>query len=193
MAGTASRRTIRKPNVPSRRRDDDNVPDVYKDMLAGALSSPTQSSGEGRPIKKRRVGGRIVAQRQPNSANEQSDIDDLFEEPTHAPQNIIQTESEDSADSDVNWEEVELKHESDARASTEPEGDVNENLQLVLGGEEQGAPRSKLIKRKPITAEEKKLRLEIHKMHVCSLLAHVYLRNHWCNDEAIHVRLVAFT
>lgn len=173
------------------------VPDIYGEMLAEAVSSsPARNSEDERPVKRRRVGGRIVAQgiddnesqrpEQSISTGNQSGVHNLSEEPKSTPQHIEQTESEDSADSDEDFEDVDLEigvkqHDFSDHDMEEP-GELN----LVLGGDNRNTSRSAQVRRKPITPTEKKLRLEIHKMHLCSLLAHVHLRNHWCNDETIH-------
>ena len=180
----------------------DVVPDVYREMLANAAtSSPTQTSDDGRPIKRRRVGGRIVTQRHDGPASHQSDqscktdndsdLDELFEDVTPHRQQILQTESEDSADSDLDWEEVVSREGVKQEGTPERETDKLGELHLVLGqeGQESKLSRQQRLKRKPATAEEKRLRLEIHKLHLCSLIAHVYTRNHWCNDGKVHTAL----
>lgn len=175
----------------------DAMPDVYGEMLAEAVSSPqTQKSEDGRPIKRRRVGGRIVTQsvddnapqrpEQSFSTGNQSGIDNLVEEPKPTPQHIEQTESEDSADSDEDFEDVDLGSNVKQDDTSDHEIEEPGKLNLVLGDHKQKTPRSAPVRRKPISSTEKKLRLEIHKMHLCSLLAHVHLRNHWCNDESVH-------
>ena len=179
-----------------------DVPDVYREMLAHVVtSSPTRTSDDERAIKRRRVGGRIVTQRHDDPASHQSDqssnigndsdLDELFEDVKLPRQQTMQTESEDSADSDMAWEEVDLRE--GVKQDGTPERETNESgeLNLVLGreGQEGGPTRYERPKRKPITAEEKKLRLEVHKMHLCSLIAHVYIRNHWCNDEKVQKTL----
>lgn len=177
------------------------VPDVYGEMLAEAVSSsPTRrASEEGTPAKRRRVGGRIVTQsvdgnasQQPDqsiSTGNQKDIDDLLEEPKPTTQYVEQTESEDSADSDEDFEDVDLGSNVKQHGASDHEIEELGELNLVLGGDIHKIPRSAQVRRKPITSTEKKLRLEVHKMHLCSLLAHVHLRNHWCNDESGHAIL----
>ena len=175
------------------------VPDVYSDMLAEAVSSPTRKSEDGTPIKRRRVGGRIVIQdvnenvsHQPEhsiSTGEHKGIDDLFEEPAPTPQHIEQSESEDSADSDEDFEDVDLGSNVKEPGSSDHEVEEQGDLKLVLGGNNQETSKSMQVRRKPITSVEKKLRSEIHKLHLCSLLVHVYLRNHWCNDKMVHSAL----
>ena len=172
-----------------------SIPNVYRDMLADVASSPMQSDDDGRSVKKRRVAGRVVIDRQectsspviqPKYEAPNDSIDDLFEEPAPVQQHIYQSGSEDSADSDINWEEVNLKDDANGEASSEAESHIGE-LNLVLGVEKRGPSRIERERRKPITAAERKLRLEVHKMHLCSLLVHVYIRNHWCNDLNAHV------
>ena len=175
---------------------DDVVPRVYRDMLVDATSSsPTRTNEEGRFIKRRRVNGRIVTQNKEESAfphSEQSgdgghdsELNDAFETDEPDLQQISQTESEDSGQSDVDWEEIELQN---AVAASEHEHHEPEDLNIVLGGEksEHTSAHDGMARRRPITAEEKMLRLEIHKLHLCSLMAHVFLRNHWCNDGDVH-------
>ena len=174
----------------------DVVPDVYRDMLFDATSSsPTRTNEEGRAIKRRRVKGRIVTQSKEESASyhsgqsggeaHNSELDGPFENSEPNLQQIFQTESEDSGDSNVDWEEIELQNDAGA---PDHEHHEPEDISIVLGGEksEQTSPHGGMARRRPITAEEKMLRLEIHKMHLCSLMAHVFLRNHWCNDGNIH-------
>ena len=178
----------------------ENVPNVYREMLADAVSSsPSRLSEEGRAVKRRRVGGHIVTQSNSDAVAHESDqgskaatnseLDELFEDVKPNQQSITQTDSEDSAGSDMNWEEVQLGDAVSQEGTPEVQDDEAEGLDLVLKGEkgEDGHTTSERPKRKPMTAEDKKLRLEIHKMHVCCLLAHVYLRNYWCNDENVYV------
>ncbi|KAF6230860.1 hypothetical protein HO173_010976 [Letharia columbiana] len=190
-AGAAKSKVAGKANARNA------VPDVYGEMLVEAVSStPARQSGYETPVKRRRVGGRIVTQSVDDNALQQSEqsvstgnqrgIDDLFEEPNPNPQHIEQTESEDSADSDDNFEDVDLGSNIKQHDTSDHEMEEPGKLNLVLGGDNQKTLRSAQVRRKPITSTEKKLRLEIHKVHLCSLLAHVHLRNRWCNDESVH-------
>ena len=179
---------------------------MYREMLADAVSSsPTQRSEGDRPVKRRRVGGRIISQGSDENTSHQSDhsskvantsdLDDLFEDVESNRQQIVKTDSEDSADSDMNWEEVEIGDHVDQEVTSEPKDANNGQLNLVLGGEDGDHNDSShgKVKRKPMTAEDKKLRLEIHKMHLCSLLAHVHFRNHWCNNNDVLVCFQPFS
>ena len=171
--------------------------DVYGEMLAEAVSSSTtRKSEDGTPLKRRRIGGRIVTQNGDDGASQRSEqsintgnlsgVDDLFEEARPTPQHIEQTESEDSLDSDEDFEDVDFGSNGKQRYISDQEMEEPGELNLVLGGDNRKTPTSAQVRRKPITSMEKKLRLGIHKMHLCGLLAHVHLRNHWCNDESVH-------
>ncbi|KAL6714347.1 hypothetical protein ACLMJK_007770 [Lecanora helva] len=155
-----------------------DVPDVYREMLADAASSlPTSTDQGGRAVKRRRVGGQVVTQDKNIAASHHSDqdsrhggdsdLDELFEDVKPNPQSIVQTDSEDSADSDLNWEEVQLGNDASQEDTPESGGEENDNLNLVLPDENHAArrPASGKVKRKPMTAEDRKLRLEIHKLH----------------------------
>ena len=60
-------------------------------------------------------------------------------------------------------------------------------LELVLNDPETRKAAGP-VKRK-ITAVERRVRLEIHKMHLMCLMTHVSLRNRWCNDKAVQDNL----
>ena len=197
-----ARGRVAKKNQSTKGKDStkQDVPDVYQEMLSVVVpSSPTQLSQEGRAVKRRRVGGRIVTQNGNDSTGHQpdhgktsaddSDMDELFEDVKPPQQQTVQTDSEDSADSDVDWEEVQVRDHASQQTTPEPENAEGQALSLVMGdyGDENKAKLSERPKRKPLTAEDKQLRVQVHKMHICCLIAHVHIRNHWCNDEEVYV------
>ena len=188
-----------RPSTPSKRSRNGTplpplVPEIYQEMLADApQSSPSLLNEEGRSIKKRRVGGHIVIQGLASPSKIASDRDSKFEtasehevapmkQDARTPQTAY-NDSEDFTDSDMNWEEVTLKD----KALIEDSADDSGELQLVLENNDQSAKTSITRRRRPITSADRKLRLQIHKMHILSLLAHVHLRNHWCNDIEVQV------
>lgn len=179
----------------------DAIPHIYQEMLADAVSSsPTRLGEAGRTVKRRRVGGRIVTQSADDETLHHSDHASTVAGDTDAGesaasvgpglQQTTYNNSDDSADSDMDWEEVELKG-----VSTNPafnDSAIEEGpMELTLDGSESEHRAGGLPKKKPVTAAEKKIRLEVHKMHLLSLLAHVYKRNYWCNEEEIQVRVVS--
>lgn len=168
--------------------------DVYHEMLAEAASSaPTRFGEEGQSVKRRRIRGRIVTQGEnissdirsspaPDTAG-QAEGDYKPGGVSHVRLQTTYNDSEDSADNDVAWEDVGVKDEEKEASSEEPE-----ELDLVLGGDKSDSFEGRRTrKRKPVTAVERGMRIEIHKMHLLSLLVHVSLRNHWCNDYGVQV------
>ena len=173
----------------------ETVPSIYKEMLRDAMSSsPPLPDGE-RPLKKRRVGGQDRQEQDSERLTKQydrgsafGDITDGAESENQHRSDQFQTayhDSEGSAESDVNWEEVQLEEDTDLKNNDSTDA---QELDLVLGetAEIKQAHRQQ-SRRRPATPAERKAKLDVHKMHVLCLLAHVHLRNHWCNDEEVHV------
>ena len=176
------------------------IPDVYQEMLADAVaSSPTRLDEGGRTLKRRRVGGRVVTQGADDQSVHHSDYASIVAGDTDAGDSVASTglalqqtaynDSDDSADSDMDWEEVELQGGNTNDALNDSANDEGP-MELTLGDSRKDSRAHGPPKRKPATAAEKKIRLEVHKMHLLSLLAHVHKRNHWCNDQGVQVRLV---
>ena len=171
------------------------VPDVYKEMLVDTISSATQVNDAGKVIKRRRVAGQIVVQGQgikdglddyssvPNDT-ENVDVSRNLEPTT---QQTAYNESEDSAESDLDWEEIDLKGSLDEDFSSKNPDNQTDELSLVLDENSARSREREKSRRAPVTAAERQLRLETHKIHLLSLLMHVHFRNHWCNEEEVHV------
>ena len=179
----------------SRAPRDHSVPAVYEDMLAEAETSSPSKFGEGeRVVKKRRVGGRLVGNDEIKSEGHEGFAGDTENQidagsPEDANFKLLQTievESEYSSDSDGAWEEVNLKDGPEMDMLDGGEDAQAGPIDLVLDIQTKSTPR-KALRRKPITAESRKTRLVIHKVHLSCLLHHVYLRNHWCNDSRVQV------
>ena len=163
-AKPASRRT-RTSGVPT-----SAIPDVYEEMLLEAVSSSSQAVEESPRVKRRRVGERSSHQIGESSSCGKSNpvSDDLERNDESGP---------------TSREEVGLKDEELGESTDEPA-----ELNLVLGGNDSGFVKKKAPqKRKLVTAAEREMRIEIHKMHLLCLLAHVGRRNHWCNDPEVQV------
>ena len=198
---TSARKTPVRSSTRRNAAAQDALPEVYQDMLADAIpSSPTREAENGRTIKKRRIGGRVVTQSHhltsdpPKDLTSETasdmDVDSKDVRVTLSPQQTAYADSEDSADSDMAWEEVDLKDGVKAEDSTDENSDGAGELNLVLNGQEGTNQNRAKTKRKSAGAVERKLRLEIHKMHVLCLFVHIHLRNHWCNDEKVQVSRV---
>ncbi|KAF7171119.1 hypothetical protein CNMCM6106_005606 [Aspergillus hiratsukae] len=168
---------------PKGHEEEDEIPEVYREMLAEAeLRSPDVSEAD-RPIKRRKVGAqrattsdvdsvpqKPLPMEDQNQANRQ--IQTVYEEPT-------------SEESDMEWEEVDLQQAPAQSIQIAPvTGGDDESLQITLD-DHAGKKRKVISRQKPLTAAEKKLRLDIHKVHVLCLLRHVQIRNLWCNDDEL--------
>ena len=173
----------------------ETVPSIYGDMLRDAISSsPPPPDGE-RPLKKRRVGGQIRQEQDSGRLIKQygrgsafGDVTDGAESENQCKSDQFQTtyhDSEGPAESDVDWEEVQLEEGTNLKHDDSTDA---QELDLVLGETaEIKQDHRQQSRRRPATLAERKVKLEVHKMHVLCLLAHVHLRNHWCNDEEVHV------
>ncbi|KAF3491356.1 nitrilase [Arthroderma uncinatum] len=137
------------------------------------------------PHKRRRVGERGESKAVECTENSRGEVENTATMPLQTVYDLDASEEE----SEPEWEDVELPSPSASSAlpSMLPAGhdDDQEPLHITLGKEEHAEKTKSAIRRKPITGAEKKLRLEIHKVHVLCLLGHVQLRNVWCNDEEI--------
>lgn len=195
MARTKGSRARGRNAAAKATRSQAEVPDVYTDMLADTVSSPTHVNEEGKTIKRRRIAGRMVIQNnhQPMHGSpdqclgigNEKDADESIPQIKMVKDQTAYDESGDSAESDMNWEEVDFAHDFKG-VDSQDEGDTNNGeLNLVLGGDANRIQRE--LKRKPITAAERNMRLEVHKLYLLSLIKHVHSRNHWCNDEEVHV------
>ncbi|KAA8909653.1 hypothetical protein FN846DRAFT_941700 [Sphaerosporella brunnea] len=103
-------------------------------------------------------------------------------------------DEEDEDESDVDWEDVDLSSrpmnlKDIMKAHVEAPPAVPEQpatLELTLGDP---MTRKAADPRRKITAVERRIRLETHKLHLICLLYHSYLRNRWCNDPEVRANL----
>ena len=153
-----------------------DVPDVFQEMLAEVESSENDASSETRATKRRRVGER--------PSRDLSSVHDLEQaQPCEGPQTIT-LDSEDSDGSDFEWEDVGLASDRIKADDEAAPVDVSVVLDNKQPGHESKAPSG----RRSVTSAERTMRLDVHKMHVCCLLYHVFLRNGLCNDHQAQVR-----
>ncbi|PVI05049.1 Rad4-domain-containing protein [Periconia macrospinosa] len=111
---------------------------------------------------------------------------DIMESDSRVRQTII--DSDESDGSDMEWEDaLEDGNDTDEKDATEHEiGDIS----ITLGGDDnKNETVKKKVRRRAITSVDKKLRLDIHKMHILCLLYHVHRRNAWCNDRRVQAAL----
>lgn len=100
--------------------------------------------------------------------------------PTRVRQTIV--DSDESDDSDMEWEDALADGGEDDNDDAREIGDIS-----ITFGESDGEPTKtkRQVRRRAITAIDKKRRLDVHKWHVMCLLYHVHRRNTWCNDRIV--------
>lgn len=123
--------------------------------------------------------------------SEDEDEGDIDFEDVQIPEPTVQTTylssaDESEEDEDVQFEDVDIG----AIASKQEQTDESTGtLHLNLTAAQAALAPAKRNRKQPLTKEEKALRVEIHRMHLLCLLAHVEKRNHWCNDPVVHETL----
>lgn len=169
---------------------EDQVPEVYQRMLEEAEARDPDQFRSNRPIKRRRVGDtKAIPVASPGPSRSPKTEASVPEEAQKI-QTVYDSITEDESDSeDIEWEDVDVRQPVPEPSSAGIEHQANdETLQITL--EQEPETRKKTVRRrKPITAAEKKLRLEVHKAHLLCLLAHTHSRNRWCNDDELQVRI----
>lgn len=182
---------------------DDGVPDVYKEMLSEA-SKEAAENGDGRPLKRRRKGGRSAANSSASDSRPDATGKALVEEPSSLiltseaestrPEQTITADTDDSEESDFEWEDAGVQQQNnlglgfiDDVGDIEPEPDSG-GISIDLSAPIPQPKVSKASLRKVVTSEDRKQRLLVHKLHILCLIAHVHLRNSWCNDLETKVR-----
>ncbi|ODH40905.1 hypothetical protein ACO22_01504 [Paracoccidioides brasiliensis] len=191
------------------------VTQVYRDMLAeiaGGAGSPRSGSasnaGDERPLKRRRVGEtrsgtEVDVGRERSGVGVDVQRGEGGVEGHHGSRPVQTVFDADASDdeSEMEWEDVEVSaaelsfapgydgaavgQESNHHQgveTVESEGSLQITLEKPT---EKGKQRAVGMRRKPVTAQERRWRLDIHKMHVLCLLGHVQRRNLWCNDDGV--------
>jgi xeroderma pigmentosum group C-complementing protein len=101
-------------------------------------------------------------------------------------------DSDESDGSDIEWEDAlgdgdghDTDDADDAGEAAPQIGDIS----ITIGAKKAEDQSKRKVRRRAITAVDKKRRLDIHKMHVMCLLYHVHRRNAWCNDRRVQSTL----
>jgi xeroderma pigmentosum group C-complementing protein len=185
--------TDRKGKVKATQKRND-VPDVYREMLAEAL--PSLNDSPERPLKRQRTGKRDtqVTRSDPvtQDIDENEDEDLEFENVLRSPEEressdedefkllpkLQQTayrdsDESDQEDEDFDWEGIDLGVKTG-------DGEASKDLELTLTRRPE--PKVAAPRRKVVSKDEKVVRLMIHKMHGLGLLSVLDKRNIWVND-----------
>ncbi|KAK4100507.1 Rad4-domain-containing protein [Parathielavia hyrcaniae] len=172
-------------------------------MLIEARDELTQNRDvPERPLKRRRPGeGRRAQVEAPRdsavratdsrtglatSLDASQDDDVQFEDvvlPAPTVQTVLRDSDDDDEDDDIDFEDVAIEPAASS-AAVAGEGS-SKALNLDLSAHMAAAGPRRADRRKAINREEREHRVETHKVHLVCLLAHVELRNRWCNDAEV--------
>jgi xeroderma pigmentosum group C-complementing protein len=118
-----------------------------------------------------------------------TDADDDIPAPTL--QTLDRDSAEDDSDEDIEFEDVAF--EAWLRGDEPPAEGPSEikDLEINISAHQaaQASEKNTQARRKPMTREEKDLRVQVHQTHLLCLLSHVARRNHWCNDPKVQDNL----
>lgn len=168
----------------------DNVPDQFRELLAEA-EGDAQDEAPARPLKRRRVVEQPPFDEAIRPDILPSDLDTGSEFENALRKSALQTVTRDfdsSSDSDMEFEDVALVSES---AAAPAEAREVQNVTITLGRDSRPTPRRTPTKKRAITAAEKQTRLDVHKIYICCLLYHNFVRNSYCNDHVAQTTLRA--
>jgi len=162
------------------------LPDVYQEML--------RESGVGASVarqKRRKVGkegDEIIDTAWPSAlkpaiASNTKPTQEQREKPGEKPE-LVEAADEglddsDDDDNEVDWEDVDLTTVLEPK----PAGPAVLEVTLNDSSEMKGST----LERRKVTAMDRKIRLEVHKLHLLCLMAHVSRRNQWCNNKQVQV------
>ncbi|KAJ9122302.1 hypothetical protein QFC22_001723 [Naganishia vaughanmartiniae] len=117
----------------------------------------------------------------------------------------IKSDAPTGDEEDVDLEAVygyDFHDEPDARPEQAPatNGQASDGTIEIRIGRDDGLTQEQrrrkevlALRKKPVTARDRAIRLEVHKMHVVALLANAALRNKWCSDDLLKARLLSLT
>lgn len=157
----------------------DGADEVFRHMLAEVESSEPRTNVEGRARKRRRVGERVSQEAASNTDNDSAQD---FAHQANA--QTFTLDSDESEESDIDWEDVGVGDNDNGSNDTATPGEIS----VVLNEKQSGTKDGSAARRRPVTSAERNMRLVVHKIYVCCLLYHNFLRNSFCNDHIAQVR-----
>jgi len=189
----ATKAPIRGRRQPAITRRNEHPADYYDEMLNEEAAAVATSSGDdGRAIKKRRTTGRSAAADQKLTTPAKRALSPAgTPESGNRPQQVVyddyQTEGSDFEFEDVDLDGVQQERDDPQEQPTAADLATDLNIAVTLDIDKAKGKKSRTNQRLSSSTIEKQKRIDIHKVHLCCLLAHVYMRNAWCNDEQIQV------
>ncbi|OAP54716.1 hypothetical protein AYL99_11164 [Fonsecaea erecta] len=181
-------RTTRR-SARQRKEPQDDIPEIYGDMLAEAIAEEQASASNSRASKRRKMSEEPSTKIELDfdlfgSAANVHDGEETASADDAPPklQPVVFDDFEISDESDAEFEDVDLEPATNDVA----EGRPLEQKTLELDLSKTSTPRRAIQRRMPVSLAERKLRLDVHKAHLVLLLAHLKCRNRWCNSEFVH-------
>ncbi|KAJ9651259.1 hypothetical protein H2198_009444, partial [Neophaeococcomyces mojaviensis] len=177
----------------------DEIPDVYSEMLVEAYNNnPEDFAPDPRPAKRRKVNRTPTPEPAPEPTPEPAlptppaaYLEEAIATATSLPpqqQVIFNNDYDDSDDSDIEFEDVEIDRGESDVDTPEPNHLESKSLQINLAPQTTTQPKT-AIRRRPVTKAERDFRLDVHKWHVLCLIVHAAVRNKWCDDEIVQKTL----
>lgn len=198
-SGTKGQKTPTRRSARRAAAQEQDVPDIYQDMLVEAYhNNPDDFAPSPRPAKRRKVKQEAAVEPETSGPSEIEPTTTLTSSPpqeqSHSPipvpvppqQVVFNNDISDSEDdSDLEFEDVEIGRQSSVEAghTTDDEAEPR-TLQIDLSASTT-TPRRLIQRRKPVSKAERDFRLDVHKWHLLTLLVHVATRNKWCDDERV--------
>lgn len=196
----ATRRSTRQ--AASQTKQEDDVPEVFQDMLIEAFhNNPQDFAPSPRPVKRRKVDN--DNDEQPQSISQATAIRPPSPAPVpdpdtpasvaaseRAPQVVFNNDFSDEDDSDVSFEDVDIPRDPIPVSGDESDRPATKSLQLDLSRPKPvQSKQSVRAKVKPLTKVERIHRLNVHKWHLLCLLLHLHTVNQWCDDQTVQKTL----
>lgn len=154
--------------------------DVWSDLLFEAAEDVTSGDIPERPLKKRKT---ALKTRSVSPVLPHPDL-----EPPQQRQQQVAYDDSPSDESEAEFEDVDLQHgHITDEAPSAADKAASKDISIVIGKSEASPRKRNQSTRLVTSALEKKRRLEIHKLHLCCLLAHVCVRSSWCDDANVQV------
>jgi len=184
---------IRGRRQPEVARGNEVPADYYNEMLSEATTPIATSSGdEGRPLKKRKVatkgdGSLKTPTKQAASTNT---TPQSMQRPAQIVYDDYRTEDSDIEFEDVGLDNIPSEDDDHGAELTAADRATDLNIAVPSKTSTETTKRRNASQRLPSSLVEKQKRIDIHKIHICCMLSHVYTRNAWCNNEIVQVSFI---
>ncbi|KAF8243203.1 Rad4-domain-containing protein [Wilcoxina mikolae CBS 423.85] len=191
VRGGSARRNARRVQEPL-------VPEVFREMLVedskrGWTSGSSDNDAVERAQKRRKGKEKeaiVVSDEDEAVKRGNAQLIPVNQDPLQDGDDDGGEESADDSDDDIAWEDVDLSAKpinmQDIMQAQELPPPKPARLELIL---DDPATRKTAEPRRKITAVERRIRLETHKLHLICLLYHVYIRSRWCNNSELKANL----